>query len=144
VILKNYEDERRKCNGPFPPGTEFSGLMTSLNDLFSDTSVSDVEVVFISFKLDDLGEKVVEDNQYVAQIRAVGISGISDEAQDALREQYEMAPLMSLLVLWTRPSTEKLSIVKFYRVNPDDPNPTPHYEDWEKRAVRAYMERHNL
>jgi len=144
VILKTYEDERRKHNGPFPPGTQFSGLMNSLGDLFRDLSVSDVEVIFISLKLDDKGEKIVEDNQHVAQIRAVGIAGISDEIQESLRQQYEMSPLISLLVLWTRRSTQKLGILKFYPVTPDNPDPTPDYEDWEKRAVSAYMERHSL
>jgi len=144
VILKNYEDERRKRNGPFPPGTHFSSLMNSLTDLFRDPSVSDVEVVFISLKLDDMGEKIVEDNQHVAQIRAVGITGISDEMQESLRQQYEMSSLISLLVLWTRRSTQKLGILKFCPVTPDNPDPTPDYEDWEKRAVSAYMERHSL
>lgn len=144
VIRKNYEDERKKRNGPFSPGTQFASLMNSLIDLFKDPSVSDVEVVFISFKLDGMGERVVEDNQHVAQIRAVGITGISDEMEDTLKEQYEMSPLISLLVLWTRPSTEKLGILKFYPVTPDNPDPTPNYEDWEKRAISAYMVRHSL
>jgi hypothetical protein len=144
VILKNYEDEKRKRNGPFPPGTQFAGLMNSLTDLFRDLSVSDVEVVFISLKLDVMGETIVEDNQNVAQIRAVGIIGISDEMRESLRQQYEIAPLISLLVLWTRRSTQKLGILKFYPVTPGNPDPTPDYEEWEKRAVSAYMERHSL
>jgi hypothetical protein len=144
VILKNYEDERRKRNGPFPSGTHFSSLMNSLAELFRDLSVSDVEVVFISLKLDDMGEKIVEDHQHVAQIRAVGTTGISDEMQEPLRQQYEMSPLISLLVLWTRRSTQKLGILKFIPSTLDNPDPAPDYEDWEKRAVSAYMERHNL
>lgn len=144
VILKNYEDERRKRYEPSPPGTQFSSLMNSLADLFRDHNVSDVEVIFISLKLDDMGEKVVEDNQHIAQIRAVGINGMSDETQDALREQYEMFPLISLMVLWTRRSTQKLGILKFYPITPDNPYPAPDYEDWEKRAIGAYMGRHNL
>jgi hypothetical protein len=144
VILKNYEDERRKRYEPSPPGTQFSSLMNSLADLFRDHNVSDVEVIFISLKLDDMGEKVVEDNQHIAQIRAVGINGMSDETHDALREQYEMFPLISLMVLWTRRSTQKLGILKFYPITPDNPYPAPDYEDWEKRAIGAYMGRHNL
>jgi hypothetical protein len=144
VILKNYEDERRKRYEPSPAGTQFSSLMNSLTELFKDPNVSDVEVIFISFKLDDMGGKVVEDNRHVAQIRAVGITGISEETQEALREQYEMSPLISLLALWTRPSTQKLGILKFYPVTPDNPHPKSEYEDWEKKAISAYIERHNL
>jgi hypothetical protein len=144
VILKNYEDERRKRYEPSPAGTQFSSLMNSLNDIFKDPSVSDVAVIFISLKLDDLGEKVVEDNQHVAQIRVVGVNGISEEIQESLRQQYETSPLISLLVLWTRRSPQKLGILKFCPVTPDNPDPTPDYEDWEKRAVSAYMERHSL
>jgi hypothetical protein len=118
--------------------------MNSLTDLFRDLSVSDVEVVFISLKLDVMGETIVEDNQNVAQIRAVGIAGISDEMRESLRQQYEIAPLISLLVLWTRRSTQKLGILKLCPVTPDNPDPTPDYEEWEKRAVSAYMERHSL
>jgi hypothetical protein len=145
VILKNYENENRKRYQPSPPGTQFSSLMNSLADLFRDPTVSDVEVVFIGFKLDHMGEKIVEDNQNIAQIRAIGITGISDETQEALREQYEMAPLISLLALWTRQSTQKLGILKFYSVTPDNPHPkSPHYDAWEKKAIRAYIDRHNL
>jgi hypothetical protein len=110
VILKNYEDERRKRYEPSPAGTQFSSLMNSLNDIFKDPSVSDVAVIFISLKLDDLGEKVVEDNQHVAQIRVVGVNGISEEIQESLRQQYETSPLISLLVLWTVVATRKCRI----------------------------------
>ena len=134
VILKNYEDERRTRYEPSPAGTQFSSLMNSLNDIFKYPSVSDVEVIFISLKLDDLGEKVVEDNQHVAQIRAVGINGISEEIQESLRQQYETSPLISLLVLWTRRSAQKLGILKFCPVTPDNPDPTPDYEDLGKES----------
>ena len=92
-----------------------------------------------------MGETIVEDNQNVAQIRAVGITGISDEMRESLRQQYEMSSLISLLVVWTPPiHTQKLGILKFCPVTPDNPDPTPDYEEWEKRAVSAYMERHSL
>ncbi|MGA2167476.1 MAG: hypothetical protein ABSG62_04650, partial [Terracidiphilus sp.] len=145
VILKNQEEEMKKRNEVFPAGTQFSSLVDSLTDLFKDPGTSGVEVIFISFKLDEKGEKVVEDNQHVAQIRAVGVTGISHETQEVLREQYDMAPLISLMVLWIRPSAEKLGILKFQPIALGNPPPkTAEYEDWEKKAIGSYIHRNNL
>jgi hypothetical protein len=56
-----------------------------------------------------------------------------------------MSPLISLLVLWTRPSAQKLGILKFYPLTPDNlPPKTAEYEESEKKAIGAYIERHNL
>jgi hypothetical protein len=145
VILKNHEEEMKKRNEVFPPGTQFQRLVESLTDLFNEPYISSVEVIFISFKLDGNGEKVIEDNQHVAQIRAVAITGISSETRETLKEQYEVAPLISLLVLWTRPSSEKLGILKFCPVTPDNSSPEAReYEDWERKAIDAYIHRNNL
>lgn len=102
-------------------------------------------MIFISFKLDEKGERFVEDNQHVAEIRAVEITGISDETREVLRERCEMAPLISLLVLWTRPSSEKLGIMHFRPVAPGSSLPVEgEFEDWEKKAISAYVHRHDL
>jgi hypothetical protein len=40
-----------------PAGTQYLGLIDSLIDLLKNKDVSDVEVVFISYKLDSKGER---------------------------------------------------------------------------------------
>jgi len=142
IILKNHEEELKKRSEVFPADTKLQKLLESLTDLFTESEVSNVEVAFISYKLDTSGEKVVEENQHVAQIRAVGITGIDQETQEVLKEQYEMAPLISILILWMRPSSEKLGILQFRAVTPDEPTPKAgEYQDWEKQAISAYIDR---
>jgi hypothetical protein len=145
VILQNQQEEIKKRAKQYPPGSLFGGLVESLTEIVKDPSISNLEVVFISLKLDDKGEKVVEDGQHVAQIRAIGIEGIDSESQAVLSEQFDMSPLISTLVLWTRKSTEKLGILKFHPVTADNPAPEAgEYQDWEKKAIGAYLHRNNL
>jgi hypothetical protein len=128
-----------------PAGTQFLGVVDSLIDLFKEPSISGVEVIFISYKLDEKGEKVVADNQQVAEIRAVGITGIGPQTQETLREQYDKSPMLSLMVLWRRPSAEKLGILKFQPIIPGQPFPRKaEYEQWEQAAIAAYIHRNNL
>ena len=126
VILKNYEEELKKRT--FSPEALFSKLIASLREVFAKPDVERVEVYFISYKLDEKGEKIVEDNQHVAQIRPVGITGLDDEVEAVLRQQFEMVPVLSLLVLWSRPRVEKLGILKFCRANPEHPVAQTDYE----------------
>ena len=139
----NLADEGK----PQPAGTQFLGLVDSLIDVFNEPGISDVEVVFIGYKLDDKGQNVVKDGQHVAEIRSIGLGGIDDrQTQDALRAEYEMAPLISLLFLWTRPSSnEKLGILKFQPITPGKPAPPKaKQEPWEKSAIADYIHRNNL
>lgn len=142
VILKNYEDELRKHM--FPPENLFAKLLDSLREVFLKPEVEHVEVDFIHYKMDGKGEKVVEDGHHIAQIRPVGISGLDEEVEGVLREQFAMGPNLSLLILWSRPRVEKLGILKFCRANSEHPIPETDYEAWEQLAIRAYMDRHHI
>lgn len=142
VILKNYEDELRKRL--FPPENLFAKLLESLREVFAKPDVERLEVDFINYKVDEKGEKVVKDDHHVAEIRPVGISGLDEEVERVLREQFDRGPNLSLLVLWSRPQVEKLGILKFCRANPDLPIPETDYETWEQLAIRAYMDRHHI
>jgi hypothetical protein len=128
----------------FPPETLFPKLIDSLREVFAKPEVERVEVFFISYKLNEKGERVVHDEHHVAQIRPVGISGLDDGVEETLRKQFEMEPVLSLLVLWSRPSVEKLGILKFCRANPEHPVPQTDYEEWEQMAIRSYMERNKI
>jgi hypothetical protein len=57
-----------------------------------------------------------------------------------------MAPLISLMILSRRSSApEKLGILKFHPIIPGKPFPTAGvYEDWEGKAISAYIHRNNL
>ena len=119
-------------------------LIDSLREVFTKPDVERVEVFFIGYKLDEKGERVVEDNQHVAQIRPVGISGLSDETEQVLKQQFDLAPIFSLLVLWSRPRGEKLGILKFWPANSEDPVPKTDYLEWEQVAIRDYMDRNQI
>jgi hypothetical protein len=142
VILRDYADQLR--NRMLPPETLFPKLIDSLRDVFAKPDVERVEVFFINYKLDEKGERVVENNQHVAQIRPVGISGLSDETEEVLKQQFGSAPVLSLLVLWSRPRVEKLGILKFWRANPEHPIPETDHEEWEQTAIRDYLDRNQI
>lgn len=99
VVLQNYQEEIKKRAKPCPAGSLFAGLVESLTEIVKDPSISNPEVAFISLKLDDREEKVAEDGQHIAQIRAIRIAEIDSETQTVLREQFDMSPLISTLVL---------------------------------------------
>jgi hypothetical protein len=126
-----------------PAGTQYLGLIDSLIDLFENPEVSDVVVVFISFKLDDEGERIVRDGQNVAQIRPIGIYSIDDDVKAELKKQHDVAPLLSLLVLWRRRNATqtdpegKLGILQFRPVGLAEND----YEPWEREAISYYLHR---
>jgi hypothetical protein len=142
VILKDYADQLR--SRMLPPDTLFPRLIDSLREVFAKPDVKRVEVFFIGYKLDEKGERVVEDNQHVAQIRPVGISGLSDETEQVLKQQFDLAPILSLPVLWSRPRVEKLGILRFWRANSEDPVLKTDYEESEQTAIRDYMDRNQI
>jgi hypothetical protein len=128
-----------------PAGTQFLGLVDSLIDLFKEPNISEVEVVFVSYKLDAKGNKIVEDNQHVAEIRWLGLNSIGEENREKLRGEYDKAPMLSLMVLWLRPSAERLGVANFPPIIPGQPLPQKGaYTQWEKTSIAAYMRRHNL
>ena len=128
-----------------PSGTQFLGLIDSLIDIFKEPGISDVEVHFTALKLDDKGERIVEDGQHVAQTRLIGIRAINDEVKEKLREVYEAPePLISLMVLWMRSAAtgKKMGMLKFHPVRPGQPTPKKaDYETWEKLAISDYVRR---
>jgi hypothetical protein len=127
-----------------PAGTQFLGLIDSLIDIFREPGVSDVEVHFTSLKVDDKGERIVEDGQNVAQTRLIGVRAINDGAKEELRRAYESQPLISLMVFWMRaaPTGKKMGMLKFQPVQPGKPAPTDaDYETWEKLAISDYVRR---
>ena len=67
--------------------------------MFAEPEVERVEVFFLGYKLDEKGTRAVEENERLAQIRLVGISGLSDETEQVLKQQFDLAPILSLLVL---------------------------------------------
>jgi hypothetical protein len=125
-----------------PAGTQFLGLVDSLIDLFKDPDVSNVDVVFINYKTDDKGERVVEDGMHVAEIRAVGIRAINVEVQEELRKMWDLPTFLGLLVLWLHQKNKKLGILKFHPMIPGPNAPKAEaFAGWEKTAIAAYAER---
>jgi hypothetical protein len=52
---------------------------------------------------------------------------------------------MSLLVLWLRPAEKKLGILKFHPLIPGKVAPKAEdFEDSERKAIAAYIQRNNL
>jgi hypothetical protein len=138
--MVSFEDEGKVQ----PAGTQYLGLIDSLIDLFKDRSASDVEVVFIQYKLVN-GEKVVEDGQHVVEIRPIGIRAIVPEVREELRKQYDSAPLVSLMVLWMRRNVGKegkMGVLAFHPVAPGERARQEHeYKPWESKAISWYLQR---
>ncbi len=79
ILLKNQEEELEKNVKIHPPGTQFSGLTEELARLFEDEKCSNIEVVLLSNKLDDQGNKVMNDGMNVAEIRPIGVHVFDEE-----------------------------------------------------------------
>jgi len=145
VILQDHKEELRKEPQIHLPGTHFSALVESLDRVWTDSRRANVEVVFISFKLDDNGERIVDDGQNVAEIRAYGIHELDDETRHLLKNEFDKFSLLSMLILWTRYGAGKLGILKFQPVREGEPIPEQAtYEEWEGKAIIAYLDRHKL
>lgn len=145
IVLNNQKEELKNNVKIYPPGTQFAQLMEELARLFQDDKCTNIEVTFLSIKLDDRGNKVVDDNMYVAEIRPIGLHVLNEDTRQFLKQEYERLPLVSLLVLWTRYGAGKLGIMKFQPVAENEPVPTEvNYEEWEAKAISAYLDRHSL
>jgi hypothetical protein len=145
VLLKNQEEELKKNVKIHPPGTQFAGLMEELQRLFEDEKCTNIEVTLLSNKLDDRGEKLVNEGMYVAEIRPIGIHVLDEDTRRFLKQEYERLPLLSMLVLWTRYGAGKLGILKFQPVSENEPVPKHvDYAEWESKAIAAYLDRHKL
>ncbi len=145
VILKSQEEELKKNVKVHPPGTQFAGLMEELAHLFEDSKCTNIEVILLSNKLNDKGEKVVSGGTYVAELRPIGIHVLDEDTRQFLKQEYERLPLLSMLVLWTRYGAGKLGIMKFQAVSENEPIPEHvDYAEWESKAIAAYLDRHEL
>jgi hypothetical protein len=145
VVLKNQEEELKKNIKIHPPGTLFAGFTEELERLFEDEKCTNIEVTLLSNKLDDRGEKLVNEGMYVAEIRPIGINILDEDTRRFLKQEYERLPLLSMLVLWTRYGAGKLGILKFQPASENDPDPKHvDYAEWESKAIAAYLDRHKL
>jgi len=145
VVLKNHQEELKRNVKTYPPGTQFAHLLEQLASLLQDEKCANIEVAFISYKLDDQGNKVLDDNMHLAEIRPIAVYGLTERTRQSLRLEYERFPLLSLLVLWTRYGAGKLGIMKFHALAENEPLPSDvGFEKWEAKAICSYLDRHSL
>jgi hypothetical protein len=86
-----------------PAGTMYLGLIDMLIDLFKGSGVSNVEVNFISYRMDDKGQILLEDGQDVVEIRPFAIGGLSTKIREELKKEYDSTGhLISLIVFLVR------------------------------------------
>jgi hypothetical protein len=82
---------------------------------------------------------------HVAEIRAIGIHVFDDETRAVLKREYDRFPVLSILVLWTRYGAGKLGILQLRPMQGEDDIPVVgEYEEWEGKAIAAYLHRHGL
>jgi hypothetical protein len=145
VALKAQEEELKNNMKIHAPGTAFPALLEDLSRLSEDPKCNDLEVTFLSNKLDESGQKVVNGGMHVAEIRAIGIHVFDDETRAVLKREYDKFPVLSILVLWTRYGAGKLGILQLRPMQREDDIPVvDEYEEWEGKAIAAYLHRHDL
>ena len=151
TILKIHEDEQNKSRENdsesmqvHEPGTAFASLSDGLAAINHDPKCSNLEVYFLSNKLDQNGNKVVEDGMWAAEICSFAIRVFNQESQAALKQEFDRSPVISILALWTRYGTGKLGILRLKPASEGSAQMARKYEDWEGRAIAAYLHRHNL
>ncbi len=152
TMLKIREEEERKAREDeieekvriHAPGTAFAALSEELARLSEDPKCSNLEVYLLTGKLDQDGEKVVRDGMWAAEIRPIGIYHFDEETRVFLKQKCEKSSVLSILVLWTRYGAGKLGILKLKPVREDDTPVADEYEEWEGKAIAAYLHRHNL
>jgi hypothetical protein len=124
-----------------PAGTMYLGLIDMLIDLFKQ-KVSDVQVVFISYKLNDRGEIVMEGGKDVVELRPIAITGLSSEIRDELKRQYDTTGhLISLLVFWRDGSMPPPGIGTFRFGPPRSNQGLQNCNPAEKQALSDYLNR---
>ena len=148
-ILKIHEDEQSKDRESesiqvHEPGTAFASLSGKLAEISHDPKCSNLEVYFLSNKLVQNGNKVVEDGMWDAEICSFAVRVFNQETQKALRQEFDRSLVISILALWTRYGAGKLGILRLKPAPEDSAQVADKYEDWEGRAIAAYLHRHNL
>jgi hypothetical protein len=152
TILKIREDEERKVRDDetnekpriHPPGAALDALSEDLARLSGDPKCSNLEVYLLGGKVDQEGQKIIHDGRWIAEIRSFGIYFFNEETKALLKQEFEKSPVLSVLVLWTRYGAGKLGILKLKPVPKNGASLADEYEEWEGRAIAAYLHRHNL
>jgi len=129
------------------PGTAFASLSDQLAKIVGDPKNSDVELYLQRIKLDQSGGKIVEDGMWLAEILHIGLSDFDQRAQTALKLEFDRAPIIAVLALWTRYGAGKLGILRVRLMKQgDDPRSVDErdYDDWEHKVIPQYMNRHKL
>jgi hypothetical protein len=145
VALKAHEEDLKNNMKIHAPGTAFPALLENLSRLSEDPKCNDLEVTFLSNKLDESGQKIVNGGMHVAEIRAIEIHVFDDETRAALKREYDKFPVLSILVLWTRYGAGKLGILQLRPMQGEGDIPVvSEYEEWEGKAIAAYLHRHDL
>jgi len=126
------------------PGTAFTALSENLVRINEDPKSSKLEVYLLSNKLDERGQKVMRDSMAAAEVRPIGIDVFDEETREFLKQQFDKSPVISVLVLWTRYGAGKLGILRMKPTENGAAFDGDDYEDWEGKAISAYLHRHNL
>ena len=151
TILKMYEAEDRKAldveakeEGSFhEAGTAFETLCEKLSRLSEDPKCSRIVVFLLVNKLDQAGKKVVVDGMAKAEARPIEIHVFDEETRAFVKRVFDSAPVLSILVLWTRYGAGKLGILRLKPL-PEDRSTKVEYEEWEGKAIAAYLRLYNL
>jgi hypothetical protein len=145
VALKAHEEELKKNVKVHAPGTAFAALLEDLARLSDDPKCTNLEVTFLINKLDEDGQKIIHEGKYAAEIHPIGIHVFDEETRAFLKQEYEKFPVLSVLILWTRYGAGKLGILQLRPIREgEDSAIIDEYEEWEKRAISAYLNRHSL
>ncbi len=154
TILKINEEERRKTEEKerervqvHSPGTAFASLSNKLTKIHGEPKNSHVELYLQRIKLDQSGNRIVEEGMWVAEVLHIGLSDFDQRAQTALKREFDKAPIIAVLALWTRYGAGKLGILRIRPVieSADPLSVDGHdYDDWEDIVIPEYMHRHKL
>jgi hypothetical protein len=154
TILRINEEERRKAEEKerervqvHSAGTAFASLSNQLAEIVGDPKNSHVELYLQRIKLDQSGGRIVEEGMWLAEILPIGLSDFDQRAQTALKREFDRAPIVAVLALWTRYGAGKLGILRVRLMKEgDDPRSVDErdYDDWEHKVIPEYMNRHKL
>jgi hypothetical protein len=154
TILRINEEERRKAEEKererirvHSPGTAFASLSTQLAKIVGDPKNSYVELYLQRIKLDQSGGRIVEDGMWLAEIVHIELSDFDQLLQAALKREYDRAPIIAVLALWTRYGAGTLGILRVRLIKDGDDTQNVDdrdYDDWEHKVIPEYMNRHKL
>jgi hypothetical protein len=120
----------------YPPKTTGRGLVECLTDVFKDCEASDVRVVFIGYERDEQGNPVLIDDEYRLLIRHLDIYALGDGVSEEVKNQYDKAPLLSMMILFTKQG--KVGVLQFKSVEDLSKH---EYKEWEQAAITDYFNR---